>query len=176
MTTLHSPTFTLEPIVVAHAPEMFEALRDPALYTYLEIKPWQDLAQVEETFTRWETRASPDGKQAWLNWAIRLDTGELAGYVQATVFKPGVSWIAYMLSRQHWGKGLARAATAQVIERLESDHGCRTVLACVEQQNARSIALAQALGFERASAALDAEHKISATEALYVRRSATDRR
>jgi ribosomal-protein-alanine N-acetyltransferase len=171
MKPAHPPTFSLEPIVVAHAAEMFEALRDPALYTYLDIEPWQDLAQVQGTFARWETRTSPNGKEAWLNWAIRLGTGELAGYVQATVFKPGVSWIAYMLSPQHWGKGVARAATAVAIRHLEADHGVSTVLACAEQANARSIALAQALGFERASPAQDAEYKITATEVLYVRRS-----
>lgn len=168
MTTLHRPALTLEPIVVAHAAEMFEALRDPALYTYLDIRPWQDVAQVQETFTRWETRTSPDGRQAWLNWAIRLPSGELAGYVQATVFKPGISWIAYMLSPPFWGRGLARAATASMIERLAADHGVNTVLACIEQTNTRSIALVQALGFERASATMGAEHKISATEVLFV--------
>lgn len=171
MTSLCSPTFTLEPIVVAHAPAMFEALRDPALYTYVDIEPWHDVAQVEKTFARWETRTSPDGRQAWLNWAIRLDAGELAGHVQATVFAPATSWIAYMLSRQHWGRGLARSATARMVELLEAEHGCRTMLARIEQANTRSMALVQALGFERATPALDAEHSLTASEALYLRRS-----
>jgi L-amino acid N-acyltransferase YncA len=66
---------------------------------------------------------------------------------------------------------VARASTAVAIRQLEADHGVSTVLACVEQANARSIALAQALGFERASPAQDAEYKITATEVLYVRRA-----
>jgi ribosomal-protein-alanine N-acetyltransferase len=170
----HRPSFTLEPIVVAHAPEMFEALSDPLLYTYLEIEPWRDVSQVEATFTRWETRTSPDGQQAWLNWAIRLPTGDLAGYVQATVFEPTSSWIAYMLSPRHWGKGLARAATAAVIEHLEADHGVSTVLACIEQANARSIALVQALGFEPASPAQLARRDLSPSEVLYVLRAGSN--
>jgi RimJ/RimL family protein N-acetyltransferase len=73
-----------------------------------------------------------------------------------------------MVSPQHWGKGLARAATAMVVQHLDTELGCRNVLACIEQTNTRSVALVQALGFERASPALDAHHGLSPTEVLYV--------
>jgi hypothetical protein len=49
-----------------------------------------------------------------------------------------------------------------------------TVLACIEQANARSIALVQALGFEPASPAELVRHDLSPSEVLYVLRAGSN--
>jgi hypothetical protein len=51
-----------------------------------------------ERYATLERRASPDGRQTWLNRAVRLPSGDLAGYVQATVLRAGAALIAYELA------------------------------------------------------------------------------
>ena len=123
MNVIEAPAFTLEPQTVAHADEMFEVLGDPAIYEY-ENEPPQSLEWLRERFAKLETRLSADGTEHWLNWVIRLPTGELAGYVQATVRPGGRAEIAYVLSSRYWGCGLARRA----VEAMISER--RTMLRC----------------------------------------------
>src|SRR5881392_2854460 len=92
----NSLTIKLEPQTAAHAEEMFELLSDPKIYRY-EGKPPSSLESLRERFQRLESRRSPDGREQWLNWVIRLQGGEAAGYVQATVHEDGRAAIAYVL-------------------------------------------------------------------------------
>lgn len=168
---MHGDGFILEPIRVSHAKGLFPVLSEPGLYQFIEHpapKTEEDLAQ---RFKRWEAGASPDGSELWLNWAIRLDDQELVGHVQATVLSGATSWVAYMLSQRHWGKGLGRAATGLMIQHLISQHQCKTLLACVERANQRSIALLRALSFSLASPDEHAAHQLSDSEALFVYRA-----
>ncbi|MEA2421102.1 MAG: hypothetical protein QOF55_201, partial [Thermoleophilaceae bacterium] len=42
--------------------------------------------ELRARFLGWERRRSPDGRQAWLNWTLRLRAdGRAVGWVQATV-------------------------------------------------------------------------------------------
>lgn len=171
MTPLHGDGFILEPIRVSHAKGLFPVLSEPGLYQFVDLaapKTEEDLAQ---RFKRWQAGASPDGSELWLNWAIRLDDQQLVGHVQATVLPEATSWVAYMLSQRHWGKGLGRAATGLMIEHLISQHRCKTLLACVERANQRSIALLHALSFVQGSPAEHAAHQLSESEVLFVYRA-----
>lgn len=71
MRTLRAPGLVLEPLVVAHAAELYALLADPALYTYLDYGPPGDVARVAWTYQQLEARQSPDGREQWLNWAVR---------------------------------------------------------------------------------------------------------
>jgi RimJ/RimL family protein N-acetyltransferase len=82
--TLRTPRLTLEPQVAAHAETMFALLQDPAIYAY-ENTPPASLESLRQRFCRLESRRSADGQERWLNWVLRLPTGALAGFVQATV-------------------------------------------------------------------------------------------
>ena len=143
----------LEPLTVAHAEAMFELLSDPELYRYLDDPPPPDLEHVRQQYARLERRASPDGKQAWLNWVLREPGHTPIGYVQATVL----------------GHGHASKATAAMLEHLESEHGVTRQLAIVEVDNLRSIRLLERLGFRAATAAELAKHEPTATERIFVR-------
>ncbi len=171
MTPLRGDSFTLEPICVAHAKGLFPVLSEPGLYEFIENPAPKTEEDLEQRFRRWEAGASPDGSELWLNWAIRLDNQELVGHVQATVLSGATSWVAYILSQRHWGKGLGRAASSLMIQHLISQHRVKTLLACVERANQRSIALLQALSFSLASPVEHAARRLSDSEALFVYRT-----
>ena len=148
MNTLNAGQLVLEPQRVEHAAEMFEVLSDPAIYEF-ENSPPQSLAWLEERFKRLEARASPDGTQQWLNWVIRLPTGALAGYVQATITRDRTALIAYELSSRFWRQGIGGAAVRAMLSELTATYGVRTFVAELKERNYRSAALLNSAGFER---------------------------
>jgi RimJ/RimL family protein N-acetyltransferase len=160
----------LEPQVLAHAEEMFAVLSDPAIYEY-ENQPPASLAWLRERYARLESRRSPDGREQWLNWVIRLPGGELAGYVQATVDAAGRAGIAYVLSSRHWGRGVARRAVEAMIGELAGHHGVRSLSAVLKRANDRSRRLLEQLGFSPVSAE---DASLGADEIRMERRIAPD--
>jgi [ribosomal protein S5]-alanine N-acetyltransferase len=165
MRAIETDALTLEPQTAAHAEEMFEVLSDPAIYEY-ENEPPPSLEWLRDRFARLETRLSPDGEEHWLNWVIRLPTGELAGYVQATVRRGGRAEIAYELSSRYWGRGLARRAVEAMISELAESYRVRHLSAVLKRENMRSLRLLERLGFTPAA---DAEQKVEPDELLMLR-------
>ncbi len=137
MRVVHARGVTLEPQTATHAAEMFEVLRDPAIYEY-ENAPPPSLEWLRKRFERLESRCSPDGDAQWLNWVIRLPDTSLAGYVQATVTRNGVGAIAYELASAYWGRGIARDAVRAMIAELAQHHGVRMLTAVLKRRNERS--------------------------------------
>lgn len=138
----------LEPLVAAHAPEMFAALAAPEIYDYLDQPAPESLEWLSERYRKLETRRSADGTEHWLNWVIRLDAGGRgAGYVQATVYPDATAGFAYVISPDHWGKGIAFAACVKVVDMLRDDYGVKALYATADARNARSIKLLLRLGF-----------------------------
>jgi [ribosomal protein S5]-alanine N-acetyltransferase len=140
---------TLEPQRAAHAEEMFALLCDPKIYRY-ENEPPASLEWLRERFARLESRRSPDGREQWLNWVVRLETGEAAGYVQATVYEDGHAAIAYVVASRFWDKGIGRAAVSRLLELLQGEHGVRDFTAVLKRANERSRLLLERLGFSEA--------------------------
>ena len=166
MRPLSAVGLTLEPQCAAHAPELFDLLNDPAVYTYLDDAPPQSCAWLSERFTRLESRRSGDGREHWLNWAIRLDTGELAGFVQATVCEAGLAWIAFVIGREFWGRGVAQRAACAVLDEGFLRYAVTHWLATADPRNERSIRLLTHLGFTHAPLSLGAEHEVAETDVL----------
>ena len=142
-------TLRLEVQTAAHAEEMFALLSDPKIYRY-EGEPPASLEWLRERFRKLESRLSPDGREKWLNWVIRLESGEAAGYVQATVHEDGRAAIAYVLGSRFWDRGIGRAAVSTLIDILEREHGVRRITAVVKKANERSRLLLERLGFSGA--------------------------
>ena len=153
---------------MAHADAMFPVLAEPKLYEYLDYPPPPSIEHVRNVYARLQRRLSPEGNQKWLNWVLRLDTGELIGFVQATVVAPDRAWVAYLLSSRHWGCGHARSSTAAMIDHLKGAYGCTEFLATVEAENKRSAALLEALSFRLATASELEAHELTASERLYI--------
>lgn len=168
MRIVHAEGLTLEPQVAAHAAEMFAVLSDPAIYEY-ENAPPQSLQGLRERFAELESRRSPNGREQWLNWVMRLQEGPLIGYVQATVYPGGHAAIAYELGSAWWGRGLARQAVQAMLGELAERFGVRHVSAVLKQENQRSRRLLDRLGFTMASPDEHARREVERDEHLMMR-------
>lgn len=161
MRTIIATHCTLEPQVVGHAEEMFLVLSDPAIYAF-ENSPPISAAWLSERFARLESRTSGDGAEHWLNWVIRVPSGALAGYTQATVQANGYAYVAYELSSNFWRRGIGRDAVAAMLRELSARYDVHTFLAVLKARNHRSQALLNHLGFMQGppanAPAIDLEH------------------
>ena len=146
MNVLQTSICTLEPMLAAHADEMFHVLSDPAIYEFENESP-ESKERLADHYGRLEGRTSPDGEEYWLNWVIRLLPGELAGYVQATVLKSGISYIAYELNSKFWRQGIGSNAVSAMMTELSSTYAVHTCVAVLKTANFRSMALLTSLGF-----------------------------
>jgi RimJ/RimL family protein N-acetyltransferase len=165
MDTLRTSDLVLEPLTAGHTEAMFEVLRDPELYAYLDYGPPPSAEHLRGVYEELEARVSPDGSQLWLNWVIRPHAGPPVGFVQATV-TGGDAWIAYILARESWGRGYAFRATRAVVDHLRARCGVSRFLATVDAGNERSARLLDRLGFRPATQAEAHEREIPATERL----------
>lgn len=136
----------LEPLVAGHAEEMFAALADPALYEY-ENEPPESLEWLRARYRKLESRQSPDGSQAWLNWVVRVRGERAMGFVQATVYPEGWADVAYVLASAHWGRGYAAEAVAAMMDELAESYGVTRCEAVYKSANRRSRRLLDRLGF-----------------------------
>jgi len=146
MKTLCAGGLVLEPQVAAHAAAMFPVLSDPAIYEF-ENAPPESQAWLEQRFARLESRHSADGAEQWLNWVVRLPSGLLAGYVQATVTEEHVAYIAYELASSFWRQRIGGVAVRAMLDELEATYGVTVFVAVLKTHNARSAAFLRHLGF-----------------------------
>ncbi|HMZ00464.1 MAG TPA: GNAT family N-acetyltransferase, partial [Burkholderiaceae bacterium] len=149
---LHHPLCDLEPLSVDHAAAMFPVLSDPAIYEFENAPPASEAA-LAARYARQVVGHSPDGRERWLNWVVRRPTGELAGYVQATIHPDGSAYLGYELASRHWRQGLGSAAVATLIDELVAHQGVTRCVAVLKARNARSFGLLHTLGFQTGSAA-----------------------
>ena len=168
MRSIDTPRLKLEPQTAAHAGEMFAVLSDLAIYEY-ENEPPRSLEWLRERFARLESRQSPDGRQHWLNWVLRLHGNGLIGYVQATVHAAGHAGIAYELASEFWGHGLAQEAVRAMINALAGQYQVRSLSAVLKQRNQRSLRLLKRLAFETATPEQHAASAVEADELLMLR-------
>jgi RimJ/RimL family protein N-acetyltransferase len=170
MRTITTQGCTLEPMVEAHAREMFVVLSDPAIYEF-EREPPPSVERLAAAYRLRESRQSPDGRERWLNWVVRLESQELAGYVQATVLQSGVALVAYEFASKHWRQGIGSRSVRAMMQELAVAEGVRTCIAILKMRNHRSMGLLLHLGFEPATDADAATYGADADEAV-MRRAA----
>jgi RimJ/RimL family protein N-acetyltransferase len=97
---------------------------------------------------RREARVSPDGREQWLNWVVRLPSGKLCGYVQATVYESGAAYIAYEFASMYWRQGIGSSAVLRMLEDLRDSFSVHTFVAVLKAANFRSMGLLLKLGFK----------------------------
>ena len=150
MQALETERLRLEPLVPKHADALFEELRDERLYEFIVERPPVRVSALRDRYRMLAHRRSPDDSEGWLNWALWSRTDRrYVGYVQATVYPNRSAQIAYVLTADHWGKGFAREAVKTMMAHLGKHYSVVRALARVDTRNERSIALLEALGFER---------------------------
>ena len=125
---------------------MFEVLSDAAIYEF-ENAPPASAEFLVHRYERLESRRSANGSELWLNWVIRLPSGALAGYVQATVVQGDAAYMAYELASRYWRQGIGRTAVRAVLAELATTYGVKIFLAVLKAKNFRSEALLRSLGF-----------------------------
>lgn len=154
---LHSARLDLLPLRRAHAPLLFDLLREPALYLHTGGAPPPTLAYVEKWFTGWESRRAPDGSELWLNWTVRVrDAGDAVGYVQATIGEDARADLAWVIGLPHQGRGYASEAARAVLEWLVG-LGVSRFRACIKPAHVASQVVAQRLGLRRSGQWVDDE-------------------
>ena len=148
---LRTKRLRLERLRADHADQVFEAMQDPALYTFVP----QDPPEREALRARYAFLAgasSPDGRERWLNWIAFLEASATAvGHFQATVPPEAEASIAYSVFPSFWRRGYAREMGLAVVEHLFEDGRCPGLFAEIDTRNEASLALVAALGFRRES-------------------------
>lgn len=142
-----SSTLRLEPLAVAHAAEMFEPLSSPAIYAYMPGAPPISVAALRKRYAQLARGRSADGRQRWLNWIVRLDSGTCAGFVQATIYPELTGDFAFAFAPAHWGRGVAFEACHAALPFLRCELRVRALFATVDPKNLRSMRLLGRLGF-----------------------------
>lgn len=168
MHVIETAGLRLEPQTAAHAAEMFAVLGDPAIYEF-ENEPPPSAEWLRARFAKLESRRSPDGRERWLNWVIRVPASGLIGYVQATVRPDGHAAVAYELASAWWGRGLARQAVEAMIAELGERYAVRSLSAVFKRGNLRSMRLLGRLGFSLASPEQHAKQGVEPDERLMTR-------
>jgi ribosomal-protein-alanine N-acetyltransferase len=140
--------FDLEPLVPAHAEELFPGLSDAALYELIPDEPPASVAALRARFSRWEQRSSPSGAEIWLNYAIRERAAErYCGTLQASIVPGGIAYLAYLVFPSLWGRGIASETCTELIGFVFQTFGVQRMAAHVDARNGRSIGLLSRLRF-----------------------------
>jgi RimJ/RimL family protein N-acetyltransferase len=167
MSLIESATLRLEPLVAAHADEMFAPMSAAAIYAYIPEQPPVSVSALRQRYQQLERGHSASGRERWLNWIVRLGSGQCAGYVQATVHPGSTADFAFVFAPEHWGRGYGREAVRAVLLRAIQIKGLSRVIAETQAANQASCALLRGLGLivERSLERFDAEQVIYATPA-----------
>lgn len=160
------PIVTLEPRTMAHAEELFPVLAEPALYEFIDEAPPESVAALRQKLARSESRRSPDGSEHWLNWVVRDESRNIAGYVQATVAANLETNLAYAIGSAFWGRGIASEAVAQMLQLVSAEHAVKQFFVVADRRNEKSIRLAKRLGLAEASPETALRKGVAATDIL----------
>jgi RimJ/RimL family protein N-acetyltransferase len=145
---IESERLVLEPLEERHAEVLFAGLCDTRIYQFIDDAPPPSINELRRRYGRLELRRSPDGSQAWLNWAIYSSAdAKYVGYVQATIYDTGVANLGYVLFVEDWGKGYGTEAVRAVIDYLIDVYQTQRFTATVDKRNDRSRRLLEKLGF-----------------------------
>lgn len=158
-TPLETPRLLLEPLKPAHASMLYEHLQDERLYRFIPKDPPASLQALEDRHVALSSRRSPDGREAWLNWAVReRHSGDYAGTLEATVHEDLLAFVAYMVFVPYQRQGLAAEACGRLLMHLFDDYRVGVVAAEIDTRNGASVALVESLGLERVAIQKDADH------------------
>ena len=144
---IRSRTLRLEPLSADHAEEMFAPMSAPQIYDCIPGGPPASAAALRQRYQTLAKGRSANGRERWLNWVVRLPSGECAGYVQATIHSPDTGDFAFVFAPAHWGEGVAFEACEAVLPWLARETGVSALFATVDPRNARSIRLLLRLAF-----------------------------
>jgi ribosomal-protein-alanine N-acetyltransferase len=143
-------------------------LQDEKLYRFIPQDPPAPLKALTDRYDFLSSRRSPDGREAWLNWALReRSSGDYAGTLETTVYDNASAIIAYTVFVPYQRRGYAAEACGRLLEHLFDDYRVGVVAAEIDTRNAASIALVESLGLEQVGFQKDADHFKGSTSDEY---------
>ncbi|MBA2712082.1 MAG: GNAT family N-acetyltransferase [Rubrobacteraceae bacterium] len=158
-TPLETPRLLLEPLRPDHASMLYEQLQDERLHRFIPQDPPASPQALEDRYGFLLSRRSPDGREAWLNWAVRVRiSGDYAGTIEATVHENLEATIAYTVFVPYQRQGFAAEACGRLLGHLFDDYQGGVAAAEIDTRNVASIALVESLGFRRVAFQKDADY------------------
>lgn len=133
----------------ADVPALFRIYSNDEVMTYWSRPPMRELAEAEALLA--EIR-SYFASRSLAQWGIALrDTNEILG--TTTLFRIDTDHrraeIGWALGREHWGHGYAREAVSRLLDYAFGPLELTRLEADIDPDNARSLRLAEGLGFVR---------------------------
>ena len=150
---IHANSLLLEPLVAAHAEEMFEPMSAPEIYAFIAEEPPISLSALRKRYRELARGCSADGREIWLNWVVRVASGSCAGYVQATINPGSTGDLAFAFAPQFWGRSVSFEACQAAVQHMAQELRVRRLYATVDALNVRSMHLLTRLGFAEVPAA-----------------------
>jgi RimJ/RimL family protein N-acetyltransferase len=149
-TPFSTPRLAMEPINGGHADVLFGPLQNEKIYDLISAVPPKSIEQLKDWYSKCESRLSPEGDEAWLNWAVRrLSDGSYIGKLDACIDTAKVATnVGYLFFPQYWGEGYASEAVLALSEHLIA-HGVSKMIAVVTFGNAPSYRVLEKAGFVR---------------------------
>ena len=149
----------LEPLRVEDADEMVEVLADARLYEFTGGSP-PDVEELRRRYRIQVAELSPDGRETWLNWVVRLRSdGTAIGYVQATLERASAdAEVAWVVGRAWQGQGYASEAVASMVTALRAA-GTRRLVAHVKKDHLASRRVAERAGLSPTGTVVDHEEE-----------------
>ena len=126
----------------------FAYLQDDALRQWISLPKPASMDTLRQSWRRNESRISPDGREAWLQWFVTSrNDGSPIGSIDACVDQSKVAVnFGYYFFVPAWGRGYATEAVAVVAQHLLSN-GIERLLATVTVGNAASARVLEKNGF-----------------------------
>ncbi len=155
---LETSRLFLEPLAPFHAAKLYPFLGAAQLYAFIPDEPPVSVERLQARYATLSARRSPDGRDLWLNWALRRrNTDVYVGTMQATVRADRTAMLAYMIFVPSQGQGYASEGAARVLTHLFDDYHVGVVAAEIDTRNAASIRLVETLGFVRVATVVGAD-------------------
>jgi RimJ/RimL family protein N-acetyltransferase len=148
-----TPRLWLMPVTVADLDEMVAILSHPSLYEFTGGGA-PDIEELRRRYERWQAGQSPDGREAWLNWTVRLQ-GSAIGSMQAGI-SGGVAELAWLVGLPWQGQGYASEAAAALVAWL-ARQGVRETIAKINAAHHASMGVARNAGLSPTSRTVDGE-------------------
>jgi RimJ/RimL family protein N-acetyltransferase len=134
---------TVEPLTGKHANFLFPLMQDQRIYEWISSLPPNDMDKLAEVWKQRETRVSPDGQEAWLNWVVRRKSdGAFVGKLDVSVN------VGYFFFPEYWGEGYATESILALTQHL-AVYGVKKMIATVTMGNAASYRVLEKSGYKR---------------------------
>jgi ribosomal-protein-alanine N-acetyltransferase len=140
----------IEPLNRSHAHELFPLMQNSKIYEWISSTAPMDVGKLAEVWAKRETRLSPKGNEAWLNWVVKRSCdGAYVGKIDVSVDSENVATnVGYFFFPDHWGSGYASEAILAIAEHLATQ-GIVKMVATVTLGNVASYRVLEKAGFEK---------------------------